>query len=411
MKRVLLHVLGLSLILSGLAMVLLYLLLVFDVTGDIESAREVGAVAGFCAALLFAGLLTEASILLRRRQELVRTLRFPQVWISAALFIVIVGVGGIIVWQEVAQAWEPLLVVVGMILLFAGIARLATRWAPGRRAPGYAVLRATAWGMLGATTLAIIMQFLIAGAAFAGVATGLYLTDPDLVDGFLDRVGREGSVDEFSGEIVSTATVAIGIVGMYALVAPLTEEFTKLLGVVIALRGRVLTPYTVFVAGVCSGLGFAVVETLGYSLAAGESWPVLMALRGPVALIHVTGTTLVAFGWYLQRTRGGFPLVWYYIVAVLVHGAWNGLTASMLVAASNVDEGTDPSAGAVVAILGVVGLLAVILAACLAWTVGNARRWGRTFQLVAPDRPSGTLAVASAYDRVTVFSGSAPGEV
>lgn len=407
----LLHVLGAVLILSGVSMALLYLLLVSGVIGERDGAREAGGMAGFGVALLVAGLLTEGSLLRRRGRDIVGTLRFPPIWFSAATFTVVVAAGGIVVWQGVATRWEPFLAVAGVTALFLAFARLATRWAPGNRAPGYAVLGATAWGMLGATSIAIVMQLIIAITAIAGAAAGLYVTDPELLAGFLDRVGGEGTLDGFSGEIASTATVSIGIVGMYAVVAPLTEEFTKFLGVVIALRHRELTPYTVFVAGVCSGLGFAVVETLGYSLAAGEGWPFLMALRGPVALVHVTGTTLVAFGWYLQRTRGGFPLVWYYIVAVLVHGAWNGLTVSMLVSASAVDEGVDPSGGMVVGMLVALGLLATVLAACLAWTIANARRWGRAYQRSQPP-PSMLAPITSPpFNRVSVYSGSAPGEV
>ena len=411
MTRALAHVLGGGLTLSGAVMLVLHGLLLFGTVGDIGGPREVSGLAGFGAAMFVAGLLVEASLVRRRGRDLVRSMRFPPVWLSAALFLIVTGVGAVLVWRDAAQGVEPFLVVLGMALLFFGIIRLATSWAPARRAPGYVILRSTAWGMLGATTLAIVMQLTIAGVAIAGVGSGLYIADPDLLDGFLDRVGEEGSLDEFTGEIAGTVTVAIGIVSMYALVAPLTEEFTKFLGVVLAMRGRELTPYTVFVAGICSGLGFAVVETMGYALASGESWPLLMAIRGPVALVHVTGTTLLAFGWYLQRTRGGFPLVWYYIVAVGVHGAWNGLTASMLVAASGVNESADPSVSVLLAVLGVLGLLGFTLMACVWWIVANARHWGRQYQSAQAIASVVPSSLPPPVNRVTVISGTAPGEV
>jgi RsiW-degrading membrane proteinase PrsW (M82 family) len=290
---------------------------------------------------------------------------------------VVLGAGWLAIRLDTVPALEPVLVVFGMFAIFTCIGRIVTRWTPGRSAPTAVVFRAAAWGMMGATTSAIIMQGLVVVVAIFGVVGGLALTDTSMVRDFADRMSREGSLDQFSGSVVGTATVAIGIVGMYALAAPLTEELTKLIGVALVMRRLPLSPYTAFIAGVSSGLGFSVVETLGYALAAGKSWPLLLGVRAPVAFIHVTASALAALGWYQQQTRGGYRMVFFYIAAVLVHGAWNGLTAAIMIASSFTGGGNNIDTSIALVVLGIVMVMGLILTGCVAWTTMTARTLGQ----------------------------------
>jgi RsiW-degrading membrane proteinase PrsW (M82 family) len=346
--------------------------------GDLKSPREAAVVAGFGIAALVAGVMMELPDVGFRGRRVV-SVRFPAVWWSIGLFAFALGGGGLAIWRNSVPALEPVLVVLGMVAVFAGIGRLATRWTPTRSAPAKVVLRTAAWGMMAATTTALIMQLAIAVAAIAGVVGGLAIIDTGMVRDFADRMSQDGSLDQFDGRVVGTATVAIGIVGMYALAAPLTEELTKLLGVALVMRRLPLSPYTAFIAGVSSGLGFSVVETLAYALAAGKSWPLLLGLRATVAFIHVTASALAALGWYQQQTRGGYRMVFFYVAAVLVHGAWNGLTAAAMVVSSFTSGGNEVDMSIGLVVLAIVMLLGLVLTGCIAWTTMTARTLGRAW--------------------------------
>ena len=233
-----------------------------------------------------------------------------------------------------------------------------------------------AWGMSGALFVALILQLAFFGAIVGAVYVGLYAHDPGVAHAaWRDGIGEK--IDHAGGAIAQTPTIALAALLLYALVAPLTEEFAKLLGVLLALRRRSVSRYTAFIAGVSAGLGFAVVETLLYGLAANDKWPILIGLRAPVAFIHVTGTALTALGWHMQRTRGGLALVWHYIAAVLVHAAWNGLTVALLIASATTHDGEHVSVATGLTLLTVLSLMALLLLCCLTWVVLNARRFGK----------------------------------
>jgi hypothetical protein len=139
---------------------------------------------------------------------------------------------------------------------------------------------------------------------------------------------------------------------------------------------RVLTRYGVFVAGVGAGVGFAAAETIAFALGAGALWSALVVMRAPVALIHVTGTALAAYGWYWQTTRGGTALVTYFGAAAIVHGAWNSLIVAVVMVATTVDP-EAVSGTAAGAVLGLLAAMVILLAACGMWVVRTAWHLGR----------------------------------
>jgi RsiW-degrading membrane proteinase PrsW (M82 family) len=376
-KRVLFHLVAVLLVGGGAGLLTLYALMMTDRVGDLKIPRDAASIAGFGMAAVIAGVLMELPGVVFRGRRFIASVRFPAIWVSATLFAVVLAGGWLTIRLDTVPALEPVLVVLGVLAIFALIGRIVTRWTPGRSAPTAVVFRAAAWGMMGATTSAIIMQGLVVLVAIFGVVGGLAMVDTNMVRDFADRMSREGSLDQFSGSVVGTATVAIGIVGMYALVAPLTEELTKLVGVALVMRRLPLSPYTAFIAGVSSGLGFSVVETLGYALAAGKSWPLLLGVRAPVAFIHVTASALAALGWYQQQTRGGYRMVFFYVAAVLVHGAWNGLTAAIMVASSFTGGGNNIDTSVALIVFGIVMVMGLVLTGCIAWTTMTARTLGQ----------------------------------
>ena len=368
----------------GVALLLLFAFSVDWSDWRDASVRDVAALAAFgLASVIGAVLLFTANV----RSSAERCARFPPVWAGVGLLVFAV-VGGVAAahwgWLPVA---EPLVAVVGLTGLFVAVGRLVTRWSPGT-APRRTVLRAAVWGMFAATTSALVLQLIIAAGAVLAVFGGLALVDPSLVRSFIDRISEEGTLDNFSGDIIRTLTVALGLFATYAIVAPLTEEFTKLVGAAVVLRGTQASGYAHFVVGACVGLGFSVVETLGYVTAAGSAWPWLLLVRAPVAFVHVTGTAVTSYGLYRQRTRGGWRLVPYFVVAVLVHGAWNGLSVAAMLLSTESGGAATMSPAVVVSILMIIGLLALLLTACIAWTTLAARKLGRADVSSVERRPS-----------------------
>lgn len=414
--RALAHAGAVLLALGGGGFVALYVMIALDRVGTRSDLRDVGVLAGLGVAALVASLLVELALLRRRGAMLVEHLRMPPLWLSAAAFIVVAAAGGVAVWSDRAPVAEPALALVGVATMAMFFWRLAIRWSPRRRAPSHAMLATMAWGMVVATTAAVVMQLAFIVAGVGGIAAGLRAADVQMSGGLLDTLLADDFLEESGGALAGTATVALFVMLGYAVAAPLTEELTKYLGVLLVMRRRILSRYTVFVAGVSAGLGFAVVETIGYALGAGEGWPLILAVRAPVVLIHVTGTSLVACGWYLQRRHGGFPLLGYFVAAVLVHAAWNGLLVSLMLASAAMPAGGDPEPLFVVAVLAALGLMLVLLGSCLAWVIANARRWGREFSDPIVGRsPAPVLAVqlpaVYGVERVNTVSGPVSREV
>jgi len=391
--RALAHVGAVLLALGGAGFIALYTMVAVDRLGPEDDLREVSALAGIGVAALVAALLIELAVLRRRGVVLVEHLRMPPLWLSFAMFVLVGIGGGLAVWSNRVPVIEPLIAIVGVLAIAMFFWRLATRWSPRRRAPAHTMLATMAWGMVVATTAAVVMQLAFVAAGIGGIVAGLRVADVQIPGGLLDTLLAEDFIEASGSELAGTATVGLFVMLAYAVAAPLTEELTKFFGVVVVLRRRGLTRYTVFVAGISAGLGFAVVETIGYALGAGEGWLLVLLLRAPVTLIHVTGTSLVACGWYLQQRRGGFPLVGYFVAAVLVHAAWNGLLVSMMLASAAIPSTGDPDPALVIAVLGALALMGLLLTSCLLWVIANARRWGREFSdPLVPLTPAGAFS-------------------
>jgi RsiW-degrading membrane proteinase PrsW (M82 family) len=372
-----LHVAAVLLAAAGAGLLGLYLLAALGAAGSGDSVRDVAALAGFGASALGAALLLELALARRGAAPRIAWVVVPAIWISAALFVVALACGTLFVVLDPLPVIEPLVAIAGSVAAALVIAGVVSFWAPHRRMPARQALGAAAWGMAGATSLAMILEGLVAATLVAGVLTGLTVADPSLPGELADRLRSQSFLEESGGALLETATVSVAIFGLFALAAPLIEELAKLLGVVLVMGRRATTLYGALVAGAFAGLGFATVESLGYALSAGESWPLMLVLRVPSMLVHVTATAVAACGWYLQRTRGGFALAGFYAFAVLIHAAWNGSIVSIMLASASLTEAANPDALVVLSLLGVFGAMGILLLGCAAWLVLVARRLGR----------------------------------
>ena len=173
-----------------------------------------------------------------------------------------------------------------------------------------------------------------------------------------------------------------------ALAGPITEEFLKLIGVLLLIlvaRGQFRTELSVLAVGAMAGLGFQVVENLSYTVRAALTFPlesqvlpVLLNLvtRGLLSgpWTHAAYTTVAAYGvaWYLRHTERGlgtrlgvallcFGLAWF------MHFFWN---------APWLEDGFGDGPLGLAALLVVKGL-PVLAAAAVFWRAAMRESRGR----------------------------------
>jgi RsiW-degrading membrane proteinase PrsW (M82 family) len=130
---------------------------------------------------------------------------------------------------------------------------------------------------------------------------------------------------ELIGPYLAHPLVLAGALSFTALLVPLIEELIKPVGVWLLL-GRNLTPAAGFAAGLISGAGYALFESLALTTT-GEDWLLLVVARMGTAIVHIftTGLTGWAIATAWQKRRFGVFLA-AYLTAAAVHGIWNALT-------------------------------------------------------------------------------------
>lgn len=371
MRRFFLWLIAGLLVFGGLTGTLSYLA-ALAINDDREwVTAEYGSVFAFSVVGLIAGVIA----ILALWGRLPRSVRLPGEWVTFSLFIVSVVTGIVVVLSGTFLIAGPFLALLAGSSLFLFLGRLITRWSPERPVGSRGFVLPALWGAIGAPLLAGTVQIATVLLLIFSATGGIYLADAALLDNIENWI--TGTLEMTDLSVIQTPTVTFAAIAVLGITAPLTEELTKFLGVYFLFRKRVATRYGLFIAGAASGLGFAIVETLGYSLMANETWPQVMLLRAPVALIHIAATTIVALGWYQHRQHGGYALVGYFALSVILHAAWNSLFVSMMIAAAGIDTADTVSPVTALMVLVMVGAMGALLVASTLWIVGHARRLGR----------------------------------
>lgn len=193
-----------------------------------------------------------------------------------------------------------------------------------------------AWGVFATAlvfgpALIIVIEGIILIIGFVIVAVILsgepgFLTELER----LQRVLSEGpppTLDSlmpfFEQYILRTDIFVLAMIGI-AVIVPLVEELLKPIGMWLLAR-RKWTPATGFVAGMLSGGGFALAETILQG-AAGEGWALQVSVRMGTSVIHILVSGLVGWGLALAFSERKWGRAFFhYAIAVVIHGVWNGM--------------------------------------------------------------------------------------
>lgn len=192
------------------------------------------------------------------------------------------------------------------------------------------------WGILGSGLALSPLLIMVAEI----VAAGLFL-----VFGAFYLLGRPGLIEELSNlaqrlveappnpavyqrllePVLQQPGIVYGVFVFIAVVVPLIEEALKPVGVWL-LAGREISPSSGFAAGLLSGAGFALFESLAFTSNASQ-WSLVASARIGTGVIHIVTAGLT--GWALASAwqNGRYlRLGLIYLTAVFLHASWNGLT-------------------------------------------------------------------------------------
>jgi hypothetical protein len=193
-----------------------------------------------------------------------------------------------------------------------------------------------AWGVFGSgLALGPLLIMLAEIGAFLGfliLGLAYVVQHPELggeLSALVERLVQAPPNPEIYQRILSPFLMQPGIILsaflFIAVIVPLIEEALKPVGVWL-LAGRDLTPSAGFVAGMLSGAGYALFESLANASGAG-SWTLVATARIGTAVIHILTAGLTGWGLASAWRKGDYlRLGAAYGIAVLLHGLWNGLT-------------------------------------------------------------------------------------
>ncbi len=142
--------------------------------------------------------------------------------------------------------------------------------------------------------------------------------------------------------LLTSPPILITLAVTVLVIAPLTEELFKSLGVVF-MSYRRPSKARAFLWGLAGGAGFALAEALFSGNLSLEDWGRVTALRVGATAMHCLGGGLMGLGWYsLFATRRPWHLLGAYAASVGLHSLWNVASFGMVVLSfSSMASATD----------------------------------------------------------------------
>ncbi len=283
--------------------------------GEGGSLTVLAQLAGFGLALLLGGafgMYYSVTGIMRRPSP---KFTLPPAWVMLALTLLAL-VGGVALWHVNAFGYTTPGTALGVLPLAAlcGIAPAATILAftsqrLGDPATRRHVWMSLFWGAAGATLLAAVLELVL------GVIVAVLMNVP---------FSTALNTNLTSGNPAQSLFILIEI----SIIAPVVEEGLKPLGALLIIR-RLRTPGQAFLVGMAGGIGFDLVETIGYIGMGQADWVYVAIERIGAGLLHGVGAGMAALGWYYLINGKGVPLRWLKgigcgVYAVVQHAVFNG---------------------------------------------------------------------------------------
>ncbi|HEY1391597.1 MAG TPA: PrsW family glutamic-type intramembrane protease [Ktedonobacterales bacterium] len=304
-------------ILSIVCGLLLLLVAVFAATTSYgDSLALLTTFAGFTLGPILGGILAIVYGISRVMKRTSPPPSLPSALTMLALTIISLG-AAVILWHFYTSP-GPAFAILPLALL-SGILPALTILAFGVQRLGASTTRRHLWlSLFFGATMAPLFALIFEGIASALIALGFTIARQNLSPG----------ISDITTTAPRDAADVLFILLILSVVAPLVEEGLKPLGVVIIAR-RVRSPAEAFLLGLAAGIGFDMVETIGYIGSGQADWISVAIQRIGAGLLHGVGAAMAALGWYYLINGKGVPRRWLkgfggLAYAVLQHGIFNG---------------------------------------------------------------------------------------
>jgi hypothetical protein len=359
------------LLLCGLGSLVFYIVLPFSAQ-DVSEAIQTNVICGSTAGLglLFGLVLFWQGLNGARGKAATPAARaFPPLVVLALVYAgaIVLGVAALAVQPVAAFIFPPWHFLAALIPPVGLVAYAAHRL--GTSSGLRALLVSFGWGAFVATTLAFVLEIVVAGV-FVLIAVLILLSLPNsqtLLDQIRAQFLLARRTQDFSALApwLSNPAVIAAVVLYVAGVVPPIEEAVKAL-VVAFINPQQTRARDALLWGMAAGAGFAVVENMLNASVDLAAWAPLVLLRIGASIVHVTNGANIGLGWYAARVeRRWGRLVSAYVISILYHAVWNG-TAILL---SGVGIGVAPGAASTI-LMGALLLILILLAALgLTWTI------------------------------------------
>ncbi len=305
----------------GSAFILLIIMLI-PTTTALPAGQRFGGIVEFTA-FAMAGIIggifslyhSVRSLFLKKSSA---DFRLPWFWLFFVLYLLLIGVEAVL--RSYGQSVTNIPLTTTLIAL-AGILPALTILALGvrrihfpRKASWPTSWRRFTLALVSGATLAIVLA-----SIFELILTALAMRELG-VTGF--------SIDNPDQPVPNDPKAIALMFILVSVIAPLVEEAVKPLAVVM-LIGRIRSAAEAFVLGLAAGIGFDLIETVGYISMGYRDWLNVALERSAAGLLHGFGAAMVTLGWYYlthpKESKHPFQLgfgCWAY--AILQHAIWNG---------------------------------------------------------------------------------------
>ena len=365
---------GVLLILSGLAIGCVYLVLSLFVPHAVGSSPLNAGTTGFSifALTLSLGgaLVFQVVSSLARRSSSSFGLPVPLSFLFAFVLVVALGVA-VSATANLAWLLFPVLYVLGIALPVGYILALVGNRLvhSGQALTWRETVVQLASGAFVTTSLALFLEMIAVFAVIAAIVVSIVVAP-----GGLESLKSLAAAAESPGwlddpghleDLLYTPVVAGSLFFLLAVVVPLVEELLKTIGVLLMSYRRPSRSQALW-WGVLGGAGFAFAEGLfNGNLAIGQmSWGVLAPMRFGTTILHCATGALMGLGWYaLLRHRRLLQWLKFYLASVVLHAVWNAVSLGLTFAApGSAPAGAPNVVGTLVPLILIASLLAEAVA-------------------------------------------------